>query len=518
MTLHDGEREVRGGDRQVDALHIFKGASIILIGRGSGRGLDLVTQVVLARRLGVDAFGVYAIGWTLFRMLAFLGTLGFDQGAIRYGARYWNQDSGRLKGVILQALGSAAAASAALAAALYLLAPSLAAVFDDPRVVGVIRWFTPGLVFYATMRVAAGSTQVSERMQYSAYAQDLGQPAANLILALLFLVVFSWQLAGAVAAAVLSFTVGLGVALFFLVRLLPDLVKRTTRPAFEGRALVHFSLTASMAGVQIAYLVWVDRLILGAFRPPGDVGVYQAASQFSSLFSVILAAVATIATPIFARMYYEGRTEGIQEIYRVTTKWALYLSLPFYIVIVVEPRGLVTMFFGSQYESGWLALVILATGQLVNVGTGAVHSLLVMTGHQKAWLTLSAISLATNVILNLLLIPIWGLEGAAVATAIALTVLFVTGVLLVRVKLAIGPYDRRFLKPLIAGVVAFAALGLKGVVLDLSTVPDVLLTALLAILAFVGTLAVVGIDGEDRALLEAIRSAAGWGRWGSRIR
>jgi O-antigen/teichoic acid export membrane protein len=510
MTLQNDAPAERNAQQQSDALKIFKGASITLVGRVSGRGLHLLTQVVLARLLGADVYGLYAIGWTLLRMLAFLGVLGFDLGIIRYGARFWNQDTARLKGVVIQSLGSSFATSAALAIALYLMAPWLATVaFEDPRVANVIRGFAPGLILYAGMKVAAAGTRVGQRMQYSAYAQDIGQPGSNLALALLFLLAFAWGLAGAVAAAVLSFAIGLGVALFFLIRMLPDLLRKATLPRLLGRELLYFSIPASLAGMLGAYLVWVDRLILGVFRPSVDVGIYQAISQVSILFSVILAAVATIASPMIARMHHRGELQRMEEVYRVTTKWALYLSLPFFVLIVMEPGGLITTIFGSEYGRGWLPLVILSAGQLVNVGTGAVHSLLVMTGHQKTWLLLSAATLAVNVTLNIVLIPRWGIAGAAVATALALSLLFIAGVLLIRVSLNIWPYDHRFLKIALATAVSVATLAIKEATLVLPTSIDVLLTALLAALAFGGTLAVVGVDEEDRVLLAAARSATG---------
>lgn len=500
-----------GRHHRGDFLKLFRGGGLVLIGRASGRGLHLITQVALGRALGAELFGVFAIGWTALRMLAFPAILGLDRGVIRYGSRFWGEDPGGYRGVVLQALGTALVSSLVCAGILLVSAPWLARdVFHDPRLAGVFRWFALGLILYALMKVAAAATRVSQRMGHSVAAQDIGQPGSNLLLVLLLVVFLGWGLGAAVGAAVASFGIGLGLALYFIASARPG--PGRSRPRFVGRELVYFSIPTSIAGMFGAYLVWVDRMILGLFRDSAEVGIYQAVSQFAILFAVILAAVETVASPMIARMHHEGETKRIEQLYRGSTKWALYLSLPLFLVICLAPRDLLFAVFGGEYVPGWLALVVLATAQLVNVGTGAVHSLLIMTGHQKAWMYLSGGALAANVVLNVALIPRWGILGAAVATGIALALLFVAGVSLVRGKLGIWPYDRRFLKLALGTAVAAAVIASVGSLVDTSATANVLLTLVLALLAFGGTLAVVGFDAEDRVLIDAVRAAAGGAR------
>ncbi len=498
-------------ERRSDALTLAKGAGVSLAGRVSGRALQLLSMIALGRVLGPSVFGVYAIGWTLLRMLGFLSTLGSDRGMVRYGSRYWQDDAPAFKGTLIQTLLTASVASGLLAVALYYLAPTIANdVFDEPRLANVIRWFAPGLILFSAMKVAAAATRATQRMQYSVASQDIGQPAFNLLLIVVFFLA-GYRLGGAVAAAVLSFGAAFCIALVFVGRLAPGMFGPSIRPRFVGKELLYFSIPASLAGMLGAYLVWVDRLILGYFRPSAEVGVYHAVSQFSVLFAVLLAAIGAIGAPMIARFHHRGEIERLRELYRVSTKWALYLSIPAFLVIFTGPRELLTILFGADYATGWLALVILAGGQLVNAGTGTVNALLVMTGHQKMWLLLSATTLAVNIILNVTFIPRWGLNGAALATAIALVILFAAGVVQIRVVLGTWPYDSRVVKGIVAtgvAAAALAALRLGSVALSLPAGAFLVLTVIVAALAFGGTLLGLGFDDEDRFLLQAILASA----------
>ena len=93
---------------------------------------------------------------------------------------------------------------------------------------------------------------------------------------------------------------------------------------------------------------------------------------------MVLTAVGGIFAPMIARMHGSGEHARLEELYRVSTKWAVYVSLPMLVLIVTMPRELITLLFGARYAVGWSALVILGVGQFVNVATGSLSSLLIM--------------------------------------------------------------------------------------------------------------------------------------------
>jgi O-antigen/teichoic acid export membrane protein len=484
-----------------DVVKLATGAGVSLTGKLLGRGVHVLGQVILARLLGPTAFGLYAIGWTILRIVGLIAPLGLGRGVIRFAPRYWRASPSGLKGVLFQSLGMAFLSGLVAGALVYWAAPWLAnAVFAEPELTSVIRLFSLALPLMTVLRVAAAATRVSQRMQFSVYAQELGQPAANLLLVAAFGLA-GFGLLGGVAAAVISFAVALMLALYFVKRLFPEAFSAGLKSPPFAKKLLAFSLPASLGGMSFMLCLWVDRLIVGHFRSASDVGIYQACSQSAMVFAIILSGFTSILSPLIVDLMRKEEKARLEELYRVSTKWGLYMSLMVFLLISSAPYQVLSVVFGRDYAPGGTVLVILAFGQLASAGTGAIGPLMIMTGHQNRWLVLSGSALLLNVALNFLLIPRWGITGAAIATATAITSLSLCGLLQVRRVLKLWPYDRRYFK----GLVATAVTVLILVLLHWSGNGSPFSGLLLVLLIFPTTLFLVGLEAEDREIVGLVR-------------
>ena len=189
------------------------GASVSLIGVMLGRGLEFFKQVALARLLGLEAFGLYALGWNLLRSIGILLPLGLQNGVLHFGARYWRQDDGALRSILVRTIAMSFLIGCGVTLILFIAAPWLMVnVFNEPGFITPFRVFTLMLPFMGTLRVAANATRISQRMQYSVAAEEIAQSTLNILLFALFYLL-GWELMGAVVSTVLSYIAALGVAL-----------------------------------------------------------------------------------------------------------------------------------------------------------------------------------------------------------------------------------------------------------------------------------------------------------------
>ena len=494
--------------QDIDVGTLAKGARVSLVGRIAGRATHIVGQVAIARVLGPETFGLYAIGWTVFSLVGTVAPLGLEKGVVRFASMYKDTNPARLKGIVVQACGLALFSSALVGLLLYCSAPWLAAtVFGKPGLLPVFRWIAPALVFCASLKVLAATTRVSRQMRYSVYTEDVAQPLGNLLLFLLFSAL-GWHLLGALGAIVGSFFLASVLAVGAVKTLFPDIFSHHVKAEGEGPALVSFSLSTAAGALATMSLVWVDRLLVGMFCSAADAGVYQAVSQTSLLFAVILGALGSIFSPLIADLHQKGEMRRLEELFRVSTKWGLYLSLPFFLVVCCASQEVMVTIFGPGYESGARPLMILTVAQLINVGTGEVGYLLMMTGHHRRWFWLSCSMSCVNIVLNVLLIPRFGLQGAAIGTACTVVGLFLLGLREVRRQLGIWPYDKRYRKGAFAAIAAAGALWL----FPLSGVKPVdgglLVMLFVAVGVFAGVLLCLGLDEEDRAAVSLHRVGA----------
>ncbi len=498
----DVQQETLPDTQNSDVGSLGTGAGTALIGRLLGRGLHVLTLVFLARWLGAVAFGLYALGLTILRMLGLLATLGLEQGVIRFAPHYAKGDSPNLGRLFSRALVLALAAGALLSVCLYFSAPWLSStVFHNVRLMLVFRWFSLAFPLISGLAVASAITRVSKRMEFSVSSYELGQPAVN-VLILLVSFLLGLRLFGAVIALVASFAVGLVLALYYVQKLYPQTFVLGKSAFPDSRALLAYSIPTCLTGGLSMMTIWVDRLVVAHFRPPVEVGIYQAVSQISVLFVIILSAFDAILGPMISSLHATNQNARIGEIFRISTKWVLYLSIPLFLFVCLDARGILSTLFGRVYGAGWVALLILLSGQMVNALTGNTGILLVVTGNQNFVLWSCAAMVFLNTALGFVLTPRWGMAGAAISTAVALISLNAVLLAGVRTRLNLWPYDMRYRKGVLASAVTVvAAIALRRVTIP--SPPLNLFVRLAAItLVWVGALLIQGLDPEDKAFIK----------------
>lgn len=488
-----------------DVRILAKGAGIALPGQVLGRVVVFGCHVILARLLGPEVFGLYAIGWTILKVTGLVASAGMPIGVVRMGAEEWKRNPARFRGVILQALGTALAFGTLMGLSLYVASPWLAdRVFHNPELVPVMRLFAPCIALVAGLQVAASATRITQKVEFAIIAQEVVQPGLYFVLSVCALLL-GGALLGVILAAVISYAVAFVVALGFVRWLFPEVTHIRAGVESVFGKLLGISVIASLAATFIAVTMWIDRLIVGALRPVAEVGVYQAMSQTSTLFAVILGSVSIIFGPMIANLRVDEDRGRMLELFRVSTKWTMYACLPILLVVWLAPREVVDLLYGAEYVYGARALVLLTIGQLLNAATGPTAPFLVMTGHHVTLMRLSGLALLTNCILGVLLVPLFGLEGAAFSTALSLGALSLASLVAVRRILGAWPYDRRFLKVVLALSATAGFLWLFLAILPAGGPWRLAWMSAGSLLVFWVVSIGVGLDGEDRAFLAIVR-------------
>jgi O-antigen/teichoic acid export membrane protein len=480
---------------------LAQGIGITLPGRLLGRGLAVLTQIILARLLGPEVFGLYAIAWAMLRLGEGGVTLGLDQSVIHFGSRdAATGNDARLKGIFHPSFAMALVFGTVVGAVLYLLAPWIAMkIYDEPELAVVIRWLSPAFVCAAGLHVAAAATRVSQRMQFSILSQEIFQPLTNIILVVVA-TLLGWGILGAIGAGVASYALAGVLAILFVRHLFPQIFSLPIRISVPVRDLLRYSLPASLAALFTMGMTNVDRLLVGLFLPIEAVGVYQAASLVSVIFALILAAFNLAFSPMVAELHYMGDTAMLGRLYRAVTRWGIIVSLPVLAVILAAPREIMTAVYGSSFAVGWLPLLILAIGNFVRIAVGPIDRLLVMSGQQNRWFWSTGLALILDIVLILLLTPRYGLAGAAVASAITTVALSLAGLLQVRELLRLWPFERNFLKMALAGGVTILILFWVENLLHFDAIPNLGITIALSLAVFGTVILVLGLEVEDREI------------------
>jgi O-antigen/teichoic acid export membrane protein len=481
------------------ARRVAGGAMIALAGGGLSVALSILYQVAIARRLGSVGFGMLVLALAISSLLAEACDLGLDYGVLRFGGiASGAADAGRLRAIVSRSLATALVAGAVAAALLLAGAQLVAGLFGKPGLAAVLSPLALAVPCTGTAEVARASLRAMGRALPSVASDSLLTPSLRLLTGVWAVTAVPTPRAAALAYMATEAVV-LAVTLAMVWRALP-------RGGPAGRArrvpgLYRFSLPMSLNRVLLYTNNQTEVLVLGVLAPAATLGVFGIAKRLSMIVGSLLTSIAVLFNPMVADLHHRGRLRELDELFKTSTRWLFTLGWPVCLAEVLFAAAIVRI-FGKEFASGVVALVILVLGQLVNVGTGTVSNLLAMAGRAKLTLANSLAFLALSLLLDLLLIPPFGLIGAAVANSGAVAAVNLLRLWQIRRVLGIGPYDRRFLRPLAAGLLAGAMARLLPLP-HLGGLPALgIRVALLGVL-YATLLAAFGIEQVDREVARA---------------
>ena len=491
--LDESKREVLG---------IAQGSALNIGGQLCSQISFFLITLFMARTLGKSDVGDYAQGFAFLVLLGLLSLSGFRAGLTRFVAVHVaERDWGALRGTVRLGLGLSAGASVLLGAVLYAVSGPLAnGVFSDPTVETALRYVAVALPASVFIDAALSATQGFKTMKAYATIGLIFEPGLRLALTAGALAA-GWGLKGCLLALVTSNYVGAALSAVALQRLMR--VPRA-KPRYDIRQLFVFSTVSWLASLASAGLLWADTILLGAYMTSADVGVYQVATRVVMLAAFVMTPVNAAFAPRIADLYQRHRTESLHHTYVAATSWILRLSLPALVVCMVMPKELLSV-FGHRFEVGATVTVVLAFGKLVDSATGPCGLMLNMSGRPGLSLFDNILVLVANIALNIWLIPIYGIEGSAVAWAVSLALVNVLRVVQVKQVLGMFPFGVGELK----AVVAAAAAGVVGLVIqqwrNQVNVVTLLIGGVALGVAYLVLVAVLGITEDDRLVWDALR-------------
>ncbi len=482
---------------------IATGAGTSFAGRIMGGALQFLYTVIVVRFLGAQSFGLFMLGLTIISFVGVLGRLGLEPGLVKFVSAYRGVgDKQRVKGVIVLAMGYSLLASILVGIVLFLMGdPVIARFFDKPQLGGIIKYLAPSLPFLSLMLVALSATQGFQTMKYTVYGQNLFWPVANIALVLLFFLL-GFELYGVVAAHVLSVALAAILAVYFVRKCFPDLIQ--TKAVWDPVQLFRYSVPLLAVVFVYSLLLWTDTLMLGFFRSPEEVGIYNAAMRTALLISLILASFNSIFAPVISDLHNRQEMVKLGRLFKSVTRWVFGISLPVCLLMAFLSEDIMGI-FGQEFLSGRVPLLILAFAQMVNAGVGSVAVLLAMSGRQSLVLKHTLLAGLLNLILNWVLIPPFGIVGAAVATATSIITVNVVMLGSVWVLYRIHPYNRQYYKGFLAAVASFGVLFIVNQFLpEMSGVQRILVYSPLFLALCAGFIFGLGFDVEDRFIFNML--------------
>ena len=445
-------------DTDQTILATAKGTSFLAGGSFFEFAARFFIALLLARNLGAGDYGLYVLSISAASIFAGISLLGLDDAMVRYVAILsGRRDRGGVWGTIQIGLGVSVLAGLLMGAGLFILAQPIARdLFHEPRLTPMLRLFAFVVPFLTVSNVLAGIVRGFRRMDYSAFAENVVMSLVRLGLVVVLSLMNDLSLYAAGVIFGIS-DVAASVTLIILTnRVFPLGEAFHFMPRRDLRAVFGFALPLWLSGVLRQFRRNIETFMLGTLAAASSVGVFAVATNVTLVGHVWLLSILVAVKPILAQLHDQRDRNGLAHLYATSTRWTFALNIPFFLFLVLYPHAILNI-FGESFVAGTTVLVLLAFAELMNAGTGICGPMLDMTGHTRVKLANTVLWTVLLIGGDALLIPRWGVVGAATASLIAIGTVNVLTVAEVWILEGLLPYDRSFWKPTIAGLAALVA-------------------------------------------------------------
>lgn len=380
---------------------------------------SFLSSVVIVRLLGPEEYGRFAFVLTIVTLFAIPGTLGLPNLMTREIASAEAVGNwGKMRG-IMQWTGKIVLISSLLIcfAVLLLIWSDLISINESSLPVLVAGLFlVPLLSFAETISVLL---RAMHKVFWGLFPNQVMRPLLMMV-GVLALGFFTHR-----SVTAFEVIISLGVVLLFVIALETYLARRylpkevmTARADYDSygwwRALLPLSVSSGLTAIYTNS----DLLMIGFILNEVDVGAYRIALSIANLGAFAFTAMALITQPYYAKAYQQGDMESINSVSRIAGAVSFMCTSGFLIVLLVVGERMFSFVYGTEHVNSYLPTLILCIGRTVFSFWGPLSALFIMAHQEKTMMRVQLVLVSINIIANLILIPKFGINGAAVATAV----------------------------------------------------------------------------------------------------
>lgn len=364
--------------------------------------------------------GIFNTCWTMLMIGAVIGKMGLDTAIVKFIAETISgKKLEQLKSVYRTGSLIVLSGSVIIATVFVVLSIQLSiAFFDSAEKAYLIRLMGLTIIPFAQMSYNSESLRGMKKISLFSFFQNSSVYFSMLVLLLIFFLIFR-------TPQVIIPSLSIGIFILFILSFitvrkqigkLTATIQKQKEKNFSLRFILQISLPMLLSNSLFLIMNWTDTLMLSYFEEEAAVGIYNTALKIAALNSIALVAINSIAAPKFAELYSQRESARFKKVVKQTTLLSFSISFPIFIIILLLPEFLLSI-FGEEFIPGTTALLILLAGQAFNAFAGSTMNVLNMTHKEKVGRNILLIGVCVNFILNIILIPRYGINGAAIATA-----------------------------------------------------------------------------------------------------
>lgn len=382
--------------------------------------LGMITSVIIARLYGAHILGIVSILNSFIMLTTIFTVLGTNTSILRLIPEHITKYSPTSAFKVYRKTQYFVACVSVITGSLLFLASGFIAetIFSKPHLKFYFSLAAVFIIFKSIMDLNRQAVRGIRLIRVFAFLQLL--PALSKLVILILITFLFYHKDNPIYALFASFTITALTGALIMDRVF----KKKTTPGdilhkMSIKEILNISFPMLMTATMTYIISQTGVIILGMFRPEAEVGYYTVAVRLATLPAFILKAVNSMAGPKFSELYHSNKIDELFHVAKKSAKLVFWLTSPILLGYVILGKPLLNIVFGREFTVAYLALVLLVLGQFVHSISGATGLFMNMTGHQKIFRNIVFIAAMTNIALNILLTPKYGIYGAAIAAMIS---------------------------------------------------------------------------------------------------
>jgi O-antigen/teichoic acid export membrane protein len=390
----------------------------VLIHQIAGLGLS----ITLARSLKVNEFGVLNLGLAIMVLMAHFSLLGLNQGMARFIPYFEGHgEKDKIRASVFLALKFSIVAIALGGLTVYGLSfPISKYAFASTTLEPVLKVLAFALPFFALSKFFNGGLCGFKRIDLMVITDNILWRAIPLLVLPLAFLVFPYRLLGAAYTFVFTALVMCIISCLFFFKELRSFPKISRCDHDCFRQIKSYSFPAALSVITNQLRERVDVFVIASFLGASQVGLFSVGFTMAYSLNLFLSSLMRIYNPVAAELHGQERMEQLGQIFSVVAQWLFALVFPATLLLLLFAEPLVTQFFGKSYATAASVLMILSICYFAKSAVGPAGSTLLALGLSKTAMTISIWSVVLNVVLAVVLIPNYGLIGAALSNGVAM--------------------------------------------------------------------------------------------------
>ncbi|MDA3911043.1 MAG: flippase [Bacteroidales bacterium] len=408
--------------KDFNLMELFRGGAIALGFKFLSVFIGYFFFWLLAKWLGADGVGVFSTAWTILMIGAVFGKIGFDTSIVKFIAgSIGRKNQHHVRPIYRYSITIVGINAMLVAGILYIFAQPISELFfNSAQYTNIVRIIAITVVPLSILNINAESLKALKNITAFSIFQN-----SSIYLAIILIMLFLTNYGITNKSSIFALSMGTSLLMFisFIVvfsNFRKKLHHNPDKPAyqFNFKKTIGISLPMMLTNSLFLIMSWMDILMLSAFKTDADVGIYNTSLKISAVISIALIAINSIALPKYAELFEKNDMLGFRKVVKQTSFLNFGLSLPVFLLILLVP-GFLLGIFGEEFIAGKMSLIILAIGQIFSAFSGSTIHVLNMTGKENAAKNILITTALLNLVLNYLLVPKYGINGAAIATAIS---------------------------------------------------------------------------------------------------